>query len=314
MLSSPNTSIDASKTTGGVFALLMTLTTYLLERYFSEVQGSEMYLTAKRSIKTGLITSSVVSSWTLSATLLTSTTFRYSYGIAATLWLGAGCSVPVLTFAVLAVELKGKAPNAHTFLELVKHRYGASGHVVPGIFPLSYQVFIAFNLLVGGVDASNLVTGMKQGRHGNAGNEFLTLRSFYGGLAGLIFLRWWIIGDSRFATLWKGHSSGPQANCAYPRSGVISIDTLLDFISTVAGKNNDFEEFKELKQVDGTALAIDIKDGHLPVKTAVEMIEEELQNHEAIEKQLLSAKNIALGLRAATTHGNRPQYRHRDCD
>ncbi|KAK9413556.1 putative Urea active transporter [Seiridium unicorne] len=305
MLSSPSTSIDASKTTGGVFALLMTLTTYLLERYFSEAQGSEMYLTAKRSIKTGLITSSVVSSWTLSATLLTSTTFRYSYGIAATLWLGAGCSVPILTFAVLAIELKRKAPNAHTFLELVKHRYGASGHVVPGIFPLSYQVFIAFNLLVGGVDASNLVTGMKQGRRikatfltewmlhlsiwellkpaaeirpvdGNAGNEFPTLRSFYGGLAGLIFLRWWIIGDSRFATLSKGHSSGPQANCAYPRSGVISIDTLLDFISTVAGKNNDFEEFKELKQVDGTALAIDIKDGHLPVKTAVEMIEEEL--------------------------------------
>lgn len=64
----------------------MTLTTYALRRYFSEVQDSEMYLTAKRSIKAGLIASSVVSSWTLSATLLTSTVFGYSYGIAATFW------------------------------------------------------------------------------------------------------------------------------------------------------------------------------------------------------------------------------------
>ncbi|KAH7133043.1 Sodium:solute symporter family-domain-containing protein [Dactylonectria estremocensis] len=147
---------------GGLFAILMTLTTFALRRFFSEVQDSEMYLTAKRSIKAGLIASSVVSSWTLSATLLTSTTFGYSYGIAATFWFGAGCSVPILTFAVLAIELKRKAPNAHTFLELVKHRYGAPGHIVLAIYSLIYQIFIAVNLLVGGADVFNLVTGMNK--------------------------------------------------------------------------------------------------------------------------------------------------------
>ncbi|KAF4634482.1 hypothetical protein G7Y89_g3624 [Cudoniella acicularis] len=145
---------------GGIFALLMTATSFALKRYFSEVQDSEMYLTAKRSIRTGLIASSVVSSWTLSATLLTSTTFGYLYGVSAAFWYGAGCSVPILTFAVLAIELKRKAPNAHTFLELVKHRYGASGHIVLAIYSLIYQIFIAVNLLVGGADLFNLVTGM----------------------------------------------------------------------------------------------------------------------------------------------------------
>ncbi|KAL6364452.1 hypothetical protein LRP88_01853 [Fusarium phalaenopsidis] len=232
---------------GGIFAILMSLTTFALKRYFSEVQDSEMYLTAKRSIKAGLIASSVVSSWTLSATLLTSTTFGYSYGIASTFWYGAGCSVPILTFAVLAIELKRKAPNAHTFLELVKHRYGAPGHIVLAVYSLIYQIFIAVNLLVGGADVFHLVTGMNKiavcflfplgvciytlfGVHtviiyiimlasmfvmyttsdhvgspgrmwellkdtseirpveGNAGGELLTMRSFYGGLVGLIFL------------------------------------------------------------------------------------------------------------------------------
>ncbi|KAK7416716.1 hypothetical protein QQX98_005042 [Neonectria punicea] len=147
---------------GGIFAILMSLTTLALKRYFSEVQDSEMYLTAKRSIKAGLIASSVVSSWTLSATLLTSTTFGYSYGIASTFWYGAGCSVPILTFAVLAIELKRKAPNAHTFLELVKHRYGAPGHIVLAVYSLIYQIFIAVNLLVGGAEVFHLVTGMNK--------------------------------------------------------------------------------------------------------------------------------------------------------
>jgi Na+/proline symporter len=140
----------------------MSLTTFALKKYMSEVQDSEMYLTAKRSVRSGLIASSVVSSWTLSATLLSTTNFGYLYGIAATFWFGAGCSVPILTFAVLAIELKRKAPNAHTFLELVKHRYGAPGHIVLAIYSLIYQIFISVNLLVGGAAVFHLTTGMHQ--------------------------------------------------------------------------------------------------------------------------------------------------------
>lgn len=40
----------------------------------------------------------------------------------------------VLLFAVLAIELKRRAPNAHTFLEVILARYGTSAHIVYLIF------------------------------------------------------------------------------------------------------------------------------------------------------------------------------------
>lgn len=59
---------------GSAFALGMGAVSWGLERYFAEVQTSEMFMTAKHSVKTGLTASAVVSSWTIAATLLTSTT------------------------------------------------------------------------------------------------------------------------------------------------------------------------------------------------------------------------------------------------
>lgn len=66
---------------GGFFGLTMWYISKLLARYLREVQGSEMFMTAKRSINTGLIASAVVSSWTIAATLLTSSTWTYLYGV-----------------------------------------------------------------------------------------------------------------------------------------------------------------------------------------------------------------------------------------
>ncbi|KAJ0415136.1 Sodium:solute symporter family-domain-containing protein [Aspergillus carlsbadensis] len=175
---------------GAVFAILMSLTTFALKKYMSEVQDSEMYLTAKRSVRSGLIASSVVSSWTLSATLLSTTNFGYLYGIAATFWFGAGCSVPILTFAVLAIELKRKAPNAHTFLELVKHRYGAPGHIVLAIYSLIYQIFISVNLLVGGAAVFHLTTGMHQVAVCFLFPLGVCIYTFFGGIKATFLTEW----------------------------------------------------------------------------------------------------------------------------
>lgn len=65
---------------GVLFALGMWWLAVLLARFQNEVQGSEMFMTAKRSIKTGLVASAVVSSWTIAATLLTSSTWAFQYG------------------------------------------------------------------------------------------------------------------------------------------------------------------------------------------------------------------------------------------
>lgn len=59
---------------GAAFAVGMSFISWGLTRYFAEKQTSEMFMTAKHSVKTGLTASAVVSSWTIAATLLTSTT------------------------------------------------------------------------------------------------------------------------------------------------------------------------------------------------------------------------------------------------
>jgi hypothetical protein len=50
-------------------------------------------------------------------------TFRPSSGVSGPFWYAAGATIQIILFATLAIELKRRAPNAHTFLEVVKARY-----------------------------------------------------------------------------------------------------------------------------------------------------------------------------------------------
>lgn len=72
---------------GALFAIGMSTVSWALSKYVNEVQDSEMFMTAKHSVKTGLTASAVVSSWTIAATLLTSTTYGYSYGVSGPFWV-----------------------------------------------------------------------------------------------------------------------------------------------------------------------------------------------------------------------------------
>ncbi len=67
---------------GAAFTIGMMVTTFSLQRYHNEAtNSSEDFSTANRKVKTGLIASAVVSSWTWAATLLPSSSVAYSYGI-----------------------------------------------------------------------------------------------------------------------------------------------------------------------------------------------------------------------------------------
>ncbi|CAG8766629.1 2406_t:CDS:1, partial [Cetraspora pellucida] len=66
---------------GGFFAVVMSLLTLAQSRYLREFQTSEMFMTAHRSVRTGLVASAIVSSWTWAATLLQSSTVAYQYGV-----------------------------------------------------------------------------------------------------------------------------------------------------------------------------------------------------------------------------------------
>ncbi|KAK4183922.1 Sodium:solute symporter family-domain-containing protein [Podospora australis] len=145
---------------GGAFAIGMIATTYILRRYNRELQTSEMFNTAGRTVKSGLVAAAVVSSWTWAATLLQSTGVCYRYGVSGPFWYASGATVQILLFATLAIELKRRAPNAHTYLEVIKARYGTFAHMVFMVFGLVTNILVSLMLIVGGSATVNALTGM----------------------------------------------------------------------------------------------------------------------------------------------------------
>jgi SSS family transporter len=145
---------------GFFFAISMIGTTYVLKRYRREVQTSEMFSTAGRSAKSGLVGAAVVSSWTWAATLLQSSGICYRYGVSGPFWYASGATVQIMLFATLAIELKRRAPNAHTFLEVIKARYGTYAHAVFILFGLVTNVLVTLMLLTGGSATVNALTGV----------------------------------------------------------------------------------------------------------------------------------------------------------
>jgi len=145
---------------GMVFAVIITVEVKIEERYLGVSQTSEMFNTAGRTIKTGLTAAAIVSAWTWAATLLQSSTVAYQYGISGPFWYAAGASIQVLLFGILAIELKRKAPNAHTFLEIIRARYGNGSHKIFLVFALMTNMIVTAMLLLGGSAVVNGLTGM----------------------------------------------------------------------------------------------------------------------------------------------------------
>ncbi len=145
---------------GAVFAVVITIETKIEEKYLGVSQTSEWFNTAGRVIKTGLTAAAIVSAWTWAATLLQSSTVAYQYGISGPFWYAAGASIQVLLFGILAIELKRKAPNAHTFLEIIRARYGDGAHRVFLVFALMTNMIVTAMLLLGGAAVVNGLTGM----------------------------------------------------------------------------------------------------------------------------------------------------------
>ncbi|TVY48041.1 putative urea active transporter [Lachnellula occidentalis] len=165
---------------GAAFAIGMSMVSLFLSKYFAEKQDSEMFMTAKHSVKTGLTASAVVSSWTIATTLLSSTSYGYSYGVSGPFWYGAGASVQILLFSVAAIELKRKAPNAqvHTVVIFV-------------IMLMSAFVVYSTSSVIGSSDKMwELLTTASELHpvEGNAEGSYLTMRSVEGGYIGLVFV------------------------------------------------------------------------------------------------------------------------------
>ncbi|RAK98174.1 sodium:solute symporter family protein [Aspergillus ibericus CBS 121593] len=146
---------------GGIFALFMLGISWLQNRYtrFSTHRAEE-FNTASRSVKPGLISAGIVSSWTWSATLLTSSTFAYSYGVCGPMWYGAIGTLQILLFALIAVKIKANAPGAHTMPEIVLARHGKIAHLTYLYNGFATNMLVSACLVLGGAQVVAALTGM----------------------------------------------------------------------------------------------------------------------------------------------------------
>ncbi|QLQ78665.1 hypothetical protein HG537_0A09130 [Torulaspora globosa] len=145
---------------GAGFAALMIFITKVLSKFLGEKQNSESFTTSGRNTSSGLIASAVVSSWTWPGTLLTSSGMTYAYGICGGAWYAFAFTIQITFFAVVALEIKRKAPGAHTILEVVQARFGRVAHWVMLFYAMGTNVIISAMLLLGGCQAINVITGM----------------------------------------------------------------------------------------------------------------------------------------------------------
>ncbi|KAF2789243.1 Na+/solute symporter [Melanomma pulvis-pyrius CBS 109.77] len=146
---------------GFFFAFLMIGISWLQNKYtVYDTKQSEEFNTASRSVKPGLIASGIVSAWTWAATLLQSSTVAYTYGVAGPFWYAAGATVQILMFSILACKVKQNAPRCHTFLEIIKARYGAVAHLVFMLFAFVTNILVGSQLLLGGSAVVTSLTGM----------------------------------------------------------------------------------------------------------------------------------------------------------
>ncbi|KAH7430303.1 hypothetical protein KP509_09G092500 [Ceratopteris richardii] len=145
---------------GAFFAVFTSLLVWLEGRFVGARHTSEWFNTAGRSVKTGLIASVIVSQWTWAATILQSSNVAWQYGVSGPFWYASGATIQVLLFGILAIEIKRKAPSAHTICEIIKARWGTEAHVVFLIFCFATNIIVTAMLLLGGSAVVNALTGM----------------------------------------------------------------------------------------------------------------------------------------------------------
>ncbi|KAK3183441.1 hypothetical protein Dsin_030727 [Dipteronia sinensis] len=69
-------------------------------------------------------------------------------------------TIQVLLFGVMAIEIKRKAPHAHTVCEIVKARWGTAAHLVFLAFCFLTNIIVTAMLLLGGSAVVNALTGV----------------------------------------------------------------------------------------------------------------------------------------------------------
>ncbi|KAL7187915.1 hypothetical protein ACSBR1_037873 [Camellia fascicularis] len=145
---------------GAFFAVFTSFLVWLEKRYVGSRHTSEWFNTAGRNVKTGLIASVIVSQWTWAATILQSSNVAWEYGVSGPFWYASGATIQVLLFGVMTIEIKRKAPYAHTVCEIVKARLLLGGSAVVNALT-GVNIYAASFLIPLGVIVYTLAGGLK---------------------------------------------------------------------------------------------------------------------------------------------------------
>jgi len=145
---------------GFMFSLFTVAFVRGMPKMFGLEDTSEWFNTAGRKTGVGITAAVIVSQWTWAATLLQSSNVAWKYGISGPYWYASGATIQILLFSMLAIELKRKAPNAHTFLEIIKVRWGQDAHLVFMMFAFLANIIVTAMLLLGGSAVVSEFTGM----------------------------------------------------------------------------------------------------------------------------------------------------------
>ncbi|RAH53535.1 Na+/solute symporter [Aspergillus piperis CBS 112811] len=140
--------------------VMMVITRILKETTGEDNKKTEMFMTANRTVRTGLTASAVISSWLWTTAMLGASFVGYDYGVAGPFWFAAGCSPMIVFFALIGISCKRKIPDAHTSLEVVRIRYGRIAHVVFMTLCLINNIFACANMLLGAAAVISAITGM----------------------------------------------------------------------------------------------------------------------------------------------------------
>ncbi|KAK0201054.1 Na+/solute symporter [Desarmillaria ectypa] len=146
---------------GFFFAAIMLLLTYLQAKFTGlSPSSSEEFTSASRSVKPGLVCCGIVSAWTWSATLLQSSTAAYTFRVSGPWWYGVGGTIQLAIFGMVAAKVKMNANGAHTFLEIVRARFGTGPHILFTLYAFTCIMIVCGSLLLGGAATVTALTGM----------------------------------------------------------------------------------------------------------------------------------------------------------
>lgn len=146
---------------GFAFAALMISLTWIQSRYTEHKATSvEEFNSASRSVRPGLIAAGIVSAWTWAATLLTSSSMTFQYGLSGAYWYSAGAMLQILLCSIMACKLKSCAPFCCTYLEIIRVRYGKPVHAVFMVFAFATNLLVSSQLVLGGAAVVHELTGL----------------------------------------------------------------------------------------------------------------------------------------------------------